>query len=118
MKANLKNILKHLKPAPEQQELLKYINKELNDAAQHDVEDYINDDEFYDDAVEGLQQVSKETNLTELMQNLNQHLDKQLKSKPKKRLKKIPNQTWAIVSVLLILILMVLAFFIIKKITG
>ena len=116
MNPNLKNILKHLKPAPQEEELLRYLNKELSADEQHEVEEFLIDDDFYDDAVEGLEMVSKETNLTGLVSELNTNLDKQLKKKNKRKKNKIPAQTWSIISVVLILLLAVVAYFIIRKI--
>lgn len=115
MNPNLKNILKHLKPAPQEGELLRYLNKELSADEQHRVEEYLNDDEFYDDAVEGLEMVSKQTDLSGLVTDLNRNLDTQLKKKAKRKNKKIPTQIWSIISVIVILILAVVAYFIIKK---
>ena len=57
MNPNLKNILKHLKPAPQEEELLRYLKKELSADEQHEVEEYLIDDDFYEDAVEGLEMV-------------------------------------------------------------
>ena len=115
MNPNLKNILKHLKPAPQEEELLRYLNKELTTEDQHKVEEYLNDDDFYDDAVEGLEMVSEKTDLSGLVADLNKKLDTQLKKKAKRRRTKIPPQTFTIVTVIIILLLAVVAYFILKK---
>jgi len=117
MNPNLKNILKHLKPAPQEDALLRYLNKEMTTDEQHAVEEYLNDDNFYDDAVEGLEMVSKQTDLSDLVMNLNKNLDTQLKKKTKSRRSKIPPQTWSIISVIVILLLLIVTYLIIKKLS-
>ncbi len=115
MNPNLKNILKNLKPAPQEEELLRYLNKELTADEQHKVEAYLIDDAFYNDAVEGLEMVPDKTDLSGLVQDLNKKLDTQLKKKTKRRRTKIPPQTFTIVTVIVILLLAVVAYFILKK---
>lgn len=115
MNSNLKNILKHLKPAPQEEELLRYLKKELSADEQHEVEEYLIDDEFYEDAVEGLEMVSKDTDISGLVSDLNKNLDKQLKKKNKRKSREVPAQTWPVISVIVILILVVVAYIIIKK---
>ncbi len=115
MNPNLKNILKHLKPAPQEEELLRYLKKELSQDEQHGVEEYLVDDDFYDDAVEGLEMVSKDTNLSGLVGDLNKNLDKQLKKKSKRKNKDVLAHIWPIISVIVILLLAITAYFIIKR---
>ena len=115
MNPNLKNILKHLKPAPQEEELLRYLNKELSADEQHEVEEYLIDDNFYEDAVEGLEMVSKDTDISGLVSDLNKNLDQQLKKKNKRKIREVPAQTWPVISVIVILILVVIAYIIIKK---
>ncbi len=115
MNPNLKNILKNLRPAPQEEELLRYLNKELTPDEQHEVEEYLIDDDFYEDAVEGLEMLSGNTDLSSVVNDLNKNLDKQLKKKNKRRNRKIPAQTWPVISVVIILILAVVAYMVIKK---
>ena len=57
MSDNLKDILSGLNKEVEQEKLLQYINDHLKEDEQHEFEKQMNDDEFMNDAVEGLQQV-------------------------------------------------------------
>ena len=54
MSDELKNILSNLNKDIEQNKLLDYLNKKLSAADAHELEKQMADDEFMNDAVEGL----------------------------------------------------------------
>lgn len=116
MSDELKNILSNLNKDIEQEKLLEYLNRNLPPAEQHDLEKQMNDDEFMNDAVEGLEQVENKQSIPGYIKQLNTDLRKQLDKKKVKRYKrKIPNQYWAYISIILLLLLIVVAYLIIKK---
>jgi hypothetical protein len=115
----LKNILANLNKDVEQDKLLEYLNKQLSASEQHSIERSMNDDEFLNDAVEGLQEFDQKNDLTLLVQQLNKDLNKQLEQKKKRKKKKeIPDQSWFYYAVVVILVLCVIAFFVIRKMNS
>ena len=71
------------------------------------------DDDFEMDAAEGLQQFDS-NKIPHLVNELNRNLKSQLKSK-KRINKRIPDQSAVLISIITLLLLVVLAFLIIKK---
>lgn len=116
MSDELKNILSGLNKDIEQEKLLQYLNRNLSDAEQHELEKQMNDDAFMSDAIEGLEHIQNKAVIPAHIQQLNAGLKKQL-SKKKKFRKPLPSQFWIYVSIILLLILTVIAFVVIKKIS-
>ena len=77
MSDDLKDILSNLNKDIEQEKLLDYLNKQLSAADAHDVEKQMTDDEFMNDAVEGLEQFKDKKDLSFLVDQLNRDLKKQ-----------------------------------------
>lgn len=116
MSDDLKDILSNLNKDIEQEKLLEYLNRNMTDAEQHAFEKQMNEDEFMNDAVEGLQSVENKNNLPLLVQQLNNDLKKQLSKKNKRKEKRrLKEQPWVYFSVILILLLIIIAYLVIKK---
>ena len=117
MSDELKNILSNLNKDIEQEKLLAYLNSHLPDAEQHELEKQLNDDEFMNDAMEGLQQLENKKDIPAYVQQLNTDLKKQLNKKKKRKDKrKIAGQYWTYITIVLLLILIVIAYLIVKRI--
>ncbi len=98
--------------------LMQYINNELNDMEQQEIEDEMADDLFANEAVEGLRQIEK-NNINAHIEELNLKLRKQIKQKKKnRRILKLPNQTWIYLSAFLILLLIIITYIIVAKIKS
>lgn len=116
MSDGLKDILSNLNKDIEQEKLLEYLNNHMSEAEKHAFETQMNDDEFMNDAVEGLQSIDNSQRINDLVLQLNSDLKKQLdKKKKRKQKREIPGQTWAYYTIVLLLILAVLAYVVIKK---
>ena len=116
MSDELKDILSNLNKDIEQEKLLQYLNRNMSDEEQHAFEKQMNEDDFMNDAVEGLQSVENKNNLTLVVQQLNADLKKQLdKKKKRKEKRKLKEQPWLYFSVVLILLLIVITWLVIKK---
>ena len=116
MSDDLKDILSNLNKDIEQEKLLQYLNRGMSDAEQHAFEKQLNDDEFMNDAVEGLQALENKNKIADLVQQMNADLKKQLeKKKRRKEKRKIAGQPWVFYSIVLVLILIVIAYLVIKK---
>ena len=116
MKNNLANILSESKPTPEEEELLNYVDGKLDAQARHEVEAAMNDDPFTSDAAEGLQAYSGRASIETAVSGLNKQLKKNLR--PKRRRSGIQNQSWTYVAIIVLLLMAVLAYIVIKKISS
>lgn len=100
----------------EQEKLLQYLNSELPDAEQHELENQMNDDPFMNDAMEGLQQLENKNNIPFLVQDLNKSLKKQLRKKNKRKNKAaFKEQPWIYLSAIILLTLIVIAYLVIRN---
>ena len=119
MNEELKGILSNLNKEVEQEKLLDYLNKKLSAAEAHEVEKQMADDEFINDAMEGLGSFEDKKRLTDLVHRLNTDLKRQTGKKNKKKEKrKLKEQPWLYFTILLILLLAIISFVIIKKYLG
>ena len=87
--------------------------KDLNDALNREEISSENEDNFEQDATEGLQQISKD-NISVHVTTLNKSLNEALKNK-KKNKRKIPDQTMVYLTIIILLLLLVMAYIVIKK---
>lgn len=116
MSDNLKDILSHLSSEVDQETLLKYLQGKLTEEQRHEVEKKMLDNDFNDDAMEGLQQFSNKEKLSALVDQLNRDLKKKLEQKKRRREKmRIKEQPWLYLTILIILILLVLSYMVIQK---
>ena len=116
MSDDLKNILSNLNKDIEQEKLLDYLNKKLSAAEAHDIEKQMADDEFMNDAVEGLENFKNKKNVSLIVQQLNNELKKQTaKKKAKKEKRKLKEQPWLYISLVTLLLLIIIAYLVIKK---
>lgn len=116
MSDELKDILSNLNKDIEQEKLLQYLNRKMSDEEQHAFEKQMNEDDFMNDAVEGLQSLENKNNIPLVVQQLNADLKKQLdKKKRRKEKRKLKEQPWLYFSVVLILLLILVTWLVIKK---
>ena len=116
MSDDLKDILSNLNKDIEQQKLLDYLNKNLSAAEAHEVEKQMANDEFMNDAVEGLENFKNKKDVSLLVQQLNSELKKQTeKKKAKKEKRKLKDQPWLYITIVTLLILVIVAYLVIKK---
>jgi len=117
MSDGLKDILSNLNKDIEQDKLLEYLNEHLSDSEKHDFEKHMSDDDFINDAVEGLQAVKNKEQIQDHVKQLNAELKKQVaKKKQHKQKRKIPDQSWVYYTIFVLLLLMILGYLVIKKI--
>ncbi|MDB5201285.1 MAG: hypothetical protein JWQ27_694 [Ferruginibacter sp.] len=116
MNNNLKDILSHLNQDVDQEKLIDYLNKNLPHDEEHAVERSMMEDEFMNDAMEGLQQLDAKKDIGLLVHQLNADLKKQLEIKKQRKQKRaLPGQDWVYYTIVLLLILVVIAYVVIKK---
>ena len=109
MSDELKDILSNLNPGTEQDKLLQYINRKLTDEEKHALEKNMANDEFMNDAVEGLEQVNNPAEIQDIVNRLNSKLREQVRSDKQKRHQRKPGiQSWLYISIVLIILLAVI----------
>lgn len=116
MSENFKDILSNLNKDIEQEKLLDYLNKKLSASEAHELEKQMADDEFMNDAVEGLEHFKDRSNLSSLVEQLNRDLKKQTaKKKERKEKRKLKEQPWLYITLVILLLLIIISFVVIKR---
>jgi hypothetical protein len=116
MSANLKDILSNLSTEIDQETLLLYLQDKLSPEKKHEVEKKLLENEFADDAMEGLQQFRNKENLSVLVNQLNHDLKHKLKTKKRKKEKiHLMEHPWLYFAIFLIILLIVIGYFVIQR---
>jgi anti-sigma factor RsiW len=119
MSDDLKDILSNLNKDIEQEKLLDYLNKNLSADEAHEVEKQMADDEFMNDAVEGLENFKNKKDVSLMVQQLNSELKKQTaKKKARKEKRRLKDQPWLYITIVILLLLIIIAYVVIKKYLG
>jgi anti-sigma factor RsiW len=99
----------------DEDQLLAYIEGRLSPADQHALEEVLDADPFLNDAVEGLAEVKDKEHLKQITTQINLQLRRQIKSrKQKRRAGHKLDGHWGWLYVLIVLILVLLAWWVIK----
>lgn len=115
MNKNLVNILVNSNKDIDNQLLMDYISGRLSQSDQHAVEEWLAENEFAADAMEGLSQFGNQQALQELVKELNQDLKKYLEKKRQKRKERQwKDNPWTILAIFLVLALIVLAYIMVR----
>ena len=118
MSNDLKNILSNLSNDIEQEKLLEYLNRTLTSEEQHKLESQLNDDPFVSDAMDGLSAMKAPDKISLMVYQLNKDLKQQLEKKKKRKNRFITETPWLYYTAIILLIIAVIGYIIIKKITG
>ena len=114
--SDLFNILSNSNKDIDNQKLMDYLAGKLSGDDMHQVEQWMSENDFVNEAIEGLQSVNEPEQVPLYIQKLNTNLSKQLAQKPKRRTYKVQiNLTYAIIAVLIILMLAVLAYMVLWR---
>ena len=101
------------------QKLMDYVAGKLSAKDTHEVEKWMADSEFANDAVEGLQQVQNKKKLESVVEQLNRDLQKKLEQKKtRKEKRKLKDQPWIYYTIILILFLIIITWFVIQRIPA
>ena len=116
MSENLKDILSHLSSEIDQETLLLYLQNKLTAEKKHEVEKKMLENDFAEDAVEGLQAIKNKQHISYMVEMLNRDLKKKLEKKKHQREKmRIKDQPWLYISLIIIILLIVIAYIAIRK---
>jgi hypothetical protein len=96
-------------------DLLKYLQDDLSKDDQHKVEKQIADSDFVSDAVEGLQGMKNKRSIEQYVDELNRNLQKHVSvKKQRKEKRRLKDQPWIIVAVIVVIGLCIVAYAVIK----
>lgn len=117
MNNDLLNILSNSNKDIDNQKLMDYLSGKLSEQEKHEVEMWMVDNEFENDAMEGLQQMAGNKKLDGYVDQLNKELTQYIKQKKDRREKrKINNSFWVYTAVGFILIIIILAYMVLTRI--
>lgn len=116
MPGNLKDILSHLSTDIDQETLLLYLQDKLSEEKKHEVEKMLLENEFTNDAMEGLLEIKDKQQISYMVDMLNRDLKKKTEKKKKRREKmKLPDQSWLYISIVILLLLIIISYMIIRR---
>lgn len=116
MSKNYKDILSNLSTEINQETLLLYLQGKLSEERKHEVEKQLMQDEFDDDALEGLQEIKDKQQIEYMMEMLNRDLKKKTAKKKKYREKmRIKDQPWLYFSLLILILLIVICYIVLSR---
>jgi predicted anti-sigma-YlaC factor YlaD len=116
MQDNYKDILSHLSTEIDQETLLLYLQGKLTGEKKYEVEKKLLENEFADEALEGLQQFKDQQQLSYTVELLNHDLKKKLERKKMRRQKlQLKDQSWLYITILILILLIVISYIVIRK---
>lgn len=117
MSRDLFNILSNSNKDIDNQKLMDYLAGKLSEQDKHEVEAWMLDNDFENEAIEGLLQVNGNKKIDNYVDQLNKDLNQYIQKKKHQREKrKIREAPWVYIAIVLILLLAVVAYIVIKKI--
>jgi hypothetical protein len=99
--------------------LMRYLQGKASEEERYAVEKQMAGSDFVNDAVEGLQQFSSTREVQHLTEQLNRQLRKETSATQlRKRRRRIKDQPWTIIAIIVIVVLCILGFLVIRMITN
>ena len=116
MNSDLKDILSNSNKDIDNQQLMDYLSHHISQADTHELEKSMAEDDFINDAVEGLQEIKPTKNLQLYAEQLNKDLQKQIAKNKNRRVKRrIKDQPYTYFAIILILLLAVICYIVLKR---
>lgn len=116
MNHDLLNILSNSNKDIDNQKLMDYLAGKLSEQDKHEVEVWMLENDFENEAIEGLLQVSGKTKIDTYVDQLNKDLNGYIQKKKNLREKrKIQDAPWVYVAIVLILLVVIFGYMIIRK---
>jgi len=115
MNHELMNILSDAKET-NQEKLLNYLDDNLSPEERHEVEKFLIDSDFENDAAEGLGQIADRQKLPALVDDINKRFSKRLSGRRKHMFGKKPELTIPVIATFIVLLLAIVFYFLMKRI--
>ena len=116
MNKDLLNILSNSNKDIDNQQLMDYLAGKLTGDELHEVEKSMADNEFLNDAIEGLQSMSNKKDMQTYVNELNAGMQKSLAKKKQRRLKRqLREEPWGLLAIVLVIVLCIIGYVVIRK---
>ncbi|HTI91569.1 MAG TPA: hypothetical protein VL727_13340 [Puia sp.] len=116
MNKDLLNILSNSNKDIDNQQLMDYLSGKLSGEELHEVEKSMADNEFLNDAVEGLQRMSNKKDMQAYIDELNASMQKNLAKKKQRRIRRqLKEEPWGLLAIVLVIVLCVIGYVVIRK---
>jgi hypothetical protein len=110
------NILSNSNKDIDNQQLMDYLSGKLTGDALHEVEKSMAENEFLNDAMEGLQQLGPKKDIRSMVDELNAAMRQSLAKKKERRLRRrLKDDPWAYLAIILVLLFCILGYYIIHR---
>lgn len=117
MNKDLLNILSNSNKEIDNQQLMDYLSGRLSGPQEHEVEMSMADSDFMNDAVEGLQAVTRQNEIQTYVEQINKDLHKKIQKKKGRREKRrLKEEPWGYVAILVIILLCIAGVFLVRKV--
>ncbi|MCU0323107.1 MAG: hypothetical protein MUE72_11865 [Chitinophagaceae bacterium] len=114
--SNTNNILPNEQLELSEEQLLNYIANNVTNEQRNAIEQEMQNNPFMQDAVEGLQEFKNQQHIQDYVTELNRQLIKQTtKKKIRKSKRKLKEQDWIIISVIIVIMLCILGYVVVKQ---
>jgi hypothetical protein len=116
MSDDLLNILSNSNKDVDNQKLMDYLSNKLSAEEKHEFEKMLVDSDLASDAIEGLNEFKNKKDPVAFAEQLNRNLQKQLQKKKLVREKRrFKDGSWIYLTIVLIIVILLIAFFVISK---
>ena len=116
MNHDLLNILTNSNKDIDNQKLMDYLSGKLSGDDKHEIEKWMLDNNFENEAVEGLQDLKNKKDLQVYVDQLNKELSQYIQQKKQRReRRKIKDAPWIYLAIFLVLILIILTYIVLSK---
>ena len=117
MNKDLLNILSNSNKDIDNQQLMDYLSGKLSGEELHEIERSMADNEFLNDAVEGLQRIKNKKDVQTYVDELNAAMQKSLAKKKQRRLRRrLKEEPWGLIAIVLVILLCIIGYLVIRKI--
>ena len=116
MSGDLLNILSNSNKDIDNQKLMDYLSGKLTGEEKHAVEQWMVDNNFENEAMEGLQNMPPQKNLQEYVDQLNKELHRYIQQKKQRReRKRWKDNPLVYIAIALILVLIVISYWVLRR---
>ena len=99
-----------------QEKLIQYLEGSLPDLERQQIEKQLEEDEFLNDAMEGLHQITDSQQISQVVNDLNRSIQKQVTTQQRKKNKQpIFSLYWVYIAIMLLIILILSAYLILSQ---
>ena len=116
MNKDLLNILSNSNKDIDNQTLMDYLSGKLSAEQLHEVERTMADNEFLNDAIEGLQNIRDKKDMQTYVDQLNAAMQKTLAKKKQRRLKRrLKEEPYGLLAIILVIVLCIIGYIVVRK---